>query len=220
VIRISKLQQQWLAKLQEQAYRMQQQQQQAMHSIHDPQLHTPILRHPSISQNQQAVVQLQLVSKELQAAVAQLLAGQVPVALDVQDKQQLGHALTLVQWLQKHAGLLRTFDLQLQCGCGTDAMQAKQAAVVSQLEAALQQAAAANALQLQSFCLKGSAMGASVLQHLPASHLTRLRAEVDVQNSANMQAIAALSGLRSLQLISSDTAAAPDNMLAPLAHLQ
>jgi hypothetical protein len=87
-------------------------QQQAMRSMHDPQLHTPILRHPSISQDQQAVVQLQHLSKDLQAAVAQLLAGQVPVTLGVQQ-EKMQQAFTFMQWLQKHAGLLQSLGLQL-----------------------------------------------------------------------------------------------------------
>jgi hypothetical protein len=193
-------------------------QQQAMHSMHDPELHTPFLRHPSISQDQQAVVQLQQVSKELQAAVAQLLAGQVPVALDVQhDKMQ--QAFTLVQWLQKHAGLLRSLDLQLPRSARR--LEGTCAAIASQLGDALQQAAAASGpLQLLSMSLQGSAVGSGLLQSLPAARLSRLEASLDLRSSASMQAVAALSGLHCLQLSSSDTAAAPDDALAPLSALQ
>jgi hypothetical protein len=199
-------------------------QQQAMHSMHDPQLHTPILRHASISCDQQAVVRLQQVSKELQAAITQVLAGQVPVALAVQDKKQLAHAQLLVQWLQKHAGLLQSLYLQFAaCSNRTDAARVRRAAaVLLQLEAALKQAAAVSPLQLQSFCVKGSAVGAGFLQQLPAAHLTHLCLHLDMYNSSyfSMRAIAALTNLRCLQLDSCDTAAALDNVLAPLGHLQ
>jgi hypothetical protein len=194
-------------------------QQQAMRSMHDPQLHTPVLRHPSIIQDQQAVVQLQQVSKDLQAAVAQLLAGQVPVTLAVQQ-EQMQQAFTFMQWLQKHGGLLQSLDLKLLRTLNRPALDAQHAAAVSQLADALQQAAAAGPLQLQSFVLSGPEVGAGVLQHLPAAHLTRLAAAIDVSNSASMQALAGLSGLRCLQLSSSDTAAASDDVLAPLSALQ
>jgi hypothetical protein len=129
-------------------------QQPAMHRMHDPKLHMPILRHPSICQDQQVVVQLQQVFKELQAVVAQLLVGQVPVVLDVQhDKMQ--QAFTLVQWLQQHAGLLRSLDLQLPRSASRT--EDTCAAIALQLVDALQQAAAASApLQLLTMSLQGS----------------------------------------------------------------
>jgi hypothetical protein len=200
----------------------QQQQQPAMHSMHDPQLNTPILRHPSISCNQQALLQLQQVSKELQAAIAQVLAGQVPVVLAVQDKKQLAHAHALVQWLQKHAGLLQSFDLQFTCSSSTDEARAERAVVLSQLEAALEQAAVVGSLQMQSFCLKGCAVSYAILQQLPAAHLTSLCAHLHMRSSSyiDMLEVAALSSLRCLQLDSCDTAAARDEVLAPLMHLQ
>lgn len=193
-----------------------------MHSMHDPELHTPILRHFSISRDQQAVAQLQLVSKELNAAVSQLLAGQVPVALAVHEKslrradEQIQRVHMLVHWLSKHAGLLQTFDLQLQCRIDAEAAAA---AGYWRVGPALQQAACIRPLQLQSFCLQGILVNAGILEQLPVPHLTRLCADVDVSRYASMQAIAALSGLRCLQLCSSDTAASTDNVLAPLARL-
>jgi hypothetical protein len=190
-----------------------------MHCMHDPQLHDPILRHPIISQDQQVVAQLQQVSKELQAAVAQVLAGQVPVTLAVQQ-EKMQQASKFMQWLQKHAGLLQSLDLQLLRSFSRPGLDAQHAAAVSQLANSLQHAAAAGPLQLQSFSLSGPEVGASVLQHLPAAHLTQLAAAIAVSNSASMQALAGLSGLRCLQLSSSDTAAAPDDVLEPLSALQ
>jgi hypothetical protein len=95
----------------ESSSRMNQQQQLPL-SMHDPPLLVPLLRHPSISQNQQVLAALLQTSQQLQAAVAELLAGQLPVVLHINQLQQ-AHAF--VQWLKKHAGLLLSVELQVPC---------------------------------------------------------------------------------------------------------
>jgi hypothetical protein len=64
------------------------QQQQGILSMHDPRLHAPLLRHPSICQDQQIIAALQQTTKELHAAVAVRLAGQLPVVLHTKQLQQ------------------------------------------------------------------------------------------------------------------------------------
>lgn len=79
-------------------------------SINDPQLQAALLRHPSISQDQQVVAKLLQTSKELQAAVRQCGAGQLPMLLQPIKLQQVqGFA----QWLQKHGHLLRGLSVEL-----------------------------------------------------------------------------------------------------------
>jgi hypothetical protein len=86
--------------------------QQGILSILDPRLHAPLLRHPSINQEQQIIAALQQTSKELHAAVAARLAGQLPVVLCI---KQLQHVQAYVRWLRKHASLLQSLHLQLPC---------------------------------------------------------------------------------------------------------
>jgi hypothetical protein len=88
-------------------------------------------------------------------------------------------------------------------------------------------AAAGVALPMQSFVLAGSTVGPAVLQQLPAGHLTRLQTEVLYSNTASMQAVAALSQLRCLEITGTDTAAAAaaagaayTAALSPLSKLQ
>jgi hypothetical protein len=85
------------------------------------------------------------------------------------------------------------------------------------------QAAAATsaAMKLQSFSLMGYTASAAVLQQLLPEHLTRLSVEVQQNNSANMQAVAALSRLHTLHLRTlADSLSARADVLKPLTCLQ
>ncbi|KAF6257768.1 hypothetical protein COO60DRAFT_1626686 [Scenedesmus sp. NREL 46B-D3] len=57
--------------------------------ISDPCLQDALLRHPSISQHQQVVARLLQASRELQAAVGQRGAGQLPLMLQPRKQQQV-----------------------------------------------------------------------------------------------------------------------------------
>jgi hypothetical protein len=180
-----------------------------------------LLWHPSISQNQQAVAALQQTSQQLQAAVAQWLPGALPVTLHVTRRNQ---AQSFGLWLRKHGGLLQqlavhvagseaskptiTYDRTWPISLGLPASARPQPysrlqdITVTELAHTLQQAAASGPLQLQSFLLTG-ATASSLWHYLPAATLTSLCVQVWDVESENLQAVAALSGLRSLQLSSS-----------------
>jgi hypothetical protein len=139
-------------------------------SLQNPQLLTPLLRHPSFCQDQQVLAQLLQTSKGMQTAVMQLLPRHLPVVLSTSDVPK---ASGLVQWLHKHAGLLQSLDVQLVSSfqrSGTSAWDSS--AFPATLASALQQAAAAKMLQLQSFALSGSLANSSILQPLSAAQLT------------------------------------------------
>jgi hypothetical protein len=197
--------------------------QQGVVGVHDPRLQTPLLRHPGFSQDQQIVAALQQTSKELHAAVAARLAGQLPVVLCT---KQLRHAQAFVQWLGKHASLLQSLHLQLprsHDALGRPSWPAA-AGIAAGLADALQHAATSGALQLQSFELAGVTAGTDLLQQLPAAQLTKLCIGVDFSSSASLQAVAGLTSLRHLELCNTAQAAAttaaaiiPDDVLAPVA---
>ncbi|KAF6254830.1 hypothetical protein COO60DRAFT_282890 [Scenedesmus sp. NREL 46B-D3] len=65
--------------------------------MHEVRLLAPLLRHPSISKDQQVVAALQQTSKELQEAVSARLAGQLPVVLHANKLQQVLPAAQLTQ---------------------------------------------------------------------------------------------------------------------------
>jgi hypothetical protein len=190
-----------------------------------------LLRHPSISQDQQVVAALQATSKPLQAAAARLLRpGTLAGTLHVTRRAQVQ---SLGLWLRKHGSLLRelavhvadskasspsiTFDRTWKRPVPSSKHPFKrlQDTATTELARALQQTAASGMLQLQSFSLTGAAAtcsslgvrkGCACLWHsLPAAALTRLCAQV--RNTAgfhnDLSAVAELSGLRSLQLSSS-----------------
>uniref|UniRef100_A0A383WI33 F-box domain-containing protein n=1 Tax=Tetradesmus obliquus TaxID=3088 RepID=A0A383WI33_TETOB len=166
-------------------------------SILDYRLLKPLLRHPSISQDQQAIAALLQTSKQLQAAVAELLPGKLPVVLHARKPQQ---AAAFASWLQKHGSLLQALTVQWVGGdryCLSNATwrPAAEAAFI----VAVQEAAAAGHLQLQSFTVQGST-ARSILQHLPAAHLTQLTAAAGFYDSNSMDAVRALTNLRSLTL--------------------
>jgi hypothetical protein len=200
------------------------------HSLHNPQLLTPLLHHPSFSQDQHIIAALQATSKQLQTAVAQQPAGQLPVVLCTDAP---GRMQALAQWLQKHAGLCQGLDLKIIHSCdknssfyANDSPRVKDVRwldAVAAVATALQDAAAATrTVKLQSLSLTGSIADAALLQQMPLQQLTQLCVEVDYSSSASLQAVAALTGLRSLQLMVSERypRRAADGVLAPLADLQ
>jgi hypothetical protein len=172
------------------------------HSLYEQQLQTPILRHPSISQDQQAVVRLQQTSKQLQVAMAWLLRGQLPVALHTSQLQQVK---LLAQWLRKHAGLVKSLDV-CYMGPGSDyeTHPNPAAAVARVLESAMAAAATAAApgsLQLQSLSID-VAVEPTLLQHLPAARLTQLDITTSLCREADVAAISRLTSLQELRLTS------------------
>jgi hypothetical protein len=206
---------------------------QASYGLHNPQLLTPLLRHPSISQDQLIIAALQATSKQLQAAVAQQLPEQLPVLLRTNMPSRMQ---ALAQWLQKHAGICQGLELHIiRSSEESDWFYAYQGFLhvkdvrwpdaIAAVSKALQEAAAATGtVRLQSFSLTGfsltgSTAVAALLQQMPAQHLTRLCVEVDYSSSVSLQAVAALTGLHSLRLISSADSAwsVADDTFAPLA---
>jgi hypothetical protein len=116
---------------------------------------------------------LQQSSRQLQAAVAELLAGQLPVAQHIKHWQQ---AQALVGWLSKHACLMQSLQLQLPTAIGSGKSSKGSftyrrwaADIPAAMGGALLHAAAANPLKLQSFELKGAASTPSILWQLPAA---------------------------------------------------
>jgi hypothetical protein len=176
-----------------QAAALLQQQTRSISSMQEPCVQAALLRHPSINKNPQLICALQLTSKDLQAALAELAAGELCLQL---YHRKPHHAESFAQWLQKHAGLLQQLEVAF-CECCTGST----AAALTAFEAGLQQAAASGKLQLQSFSITGNTAGSQVsLQHLPAAHLTHLDAAVDLASAASLQAVAALTGLKKLEL--------------------
>jgi hypothetical protein len=176
---------------------MRQQLQQAACSMSDPQLHTPLLGHPSIAQNWQVVAKLLQTSKELQAAAATVWVGQQQVVLHTGQVQQ---AESFAQWLGKYAGLLHSVDLHVISSIkhgGTRDWEATTAV----LAGALQDAAEQDILQaLRCFSDKGSAANAGVLQALKAAQLTQLAVELHIDDYPAIDAVTALTSLCSLDL--------------------
>jgi hypothetical protein len=163
------------------------------------------------------VAALLQTSQQLQAAVAQLLPGQLPVVLHARKLQQV---TSFAQWLQKHGGLLR--DVAVHVAGGVDIVHAHnkhgwRPAAVAALTAALQQAAAVGPLPLRSFTLKGALATPDLLQQLPAMHLTQLNAEVQLGCRDSRNAVQALSNLHSLTLYDHTAVCAARDMLHLLA---
>jgi hypothetical protein len=188
-----------------------------------PGLQAALLGHPSICQDQQVALKLLQTSKQLQAAVTDVLQGQLSL---IARSQKLEHAASLMQWLQKHACLLQQLEIQLAVKHLDGARKARWSNLITALESALQHAGAASLLKLKAVALGGFTASPGLLQALPAAHLTHLCAEVRLDDSASMQALAALTGLRTLQLRWTDgrfqlfRPPIPENVLAPLAALQ
>jgi hypothetical protein len=169
------------------------------------------------------VAHLQQISKEMQAAVAEWGAARLPVVLHTKQLQQ---AQAFAQWSGKHAGLLQALELQLNFRRAD--MTAHIGAAMAALEPALQAAFAADSMQLQTVSITGSSISASTVESTSAARLTSLRAEVNCHCPSTMQALAALTGPRTLRLTNtaptppqppmwSPPVAAEDDALAPLA---
>uniref|UniRef100_A0A383W0I8 Uncharacterized protein n=1 Tax=Tetradesmus obliquus TaxID=3088 RepID=A0A383W0I8_TETOB len=144
--------------------------------ILDYRLLKPLLRHRSISQDQQAVATLLQTSKQLQAvAVQQLLPGQLPVVLHARKLQQV---TGFAAWLQKHSSWLQELAVHAAGPWMNSKITCWHPAAAAALAAAMQQAAAGGRLQLQSFRLEGCTALPSMLRQLPAAQLTRLHVEL------------------------------------------
>jgi hypothetical protein len=181
-------------------------------SLYESQLQMPLLRHPSISRDLQVVAALQQTSKQLQAAVAQLLQGQLPVVLQASELQRLQ---SFLQWLRSHGGMLQSLDVGSQGATWESDEQYK--ALEDAIVAAASSAEASSHLQLQSLTLHLSAEP-RLLQHLPAAHLTRLRARIRLGCEAAVKAVAGLSRLQELDLDNASICSSvADDALAPLA---
>jgi hypothetical protein len=201
--------------------------------MHDAHLYSPLLRCICANGDLQALLQLQQASKQLQAAVMQILQGQrqLPVAFSTVEEEQL-HALQ--QWLLMHPGLVTCLQLQIDpysmAGSFTQRQHrfAKGAddfigTAVQRAVSSLLATAAEDNIPLQSLTLRGTTASRTFLQQLPAAHLTELHAEVDFDCRTSMQAVAGLSRLQRLMLEGTkrDTdyrhAARTSDALAPLA---
>jgi hypothetical protein len=182
------------------------------HSLYESQLQMPILWQPSISQNLQVVAALQQTSKQLQAAVAQLLRGQLPVVLQTSELPQLR---SFLQWLCRNGGLLQSLDVQSH-GAIWECYE-NYTALEDAIVAAASSAGAANVLQLQSFSL-GLPAEPRLLQHLPAAHLTRLHVRVQLGCETAVKSVAGLTRLQELVLDNASICSSvADDALAPLA---
>lgn len=186
--------------------------------MQDSKVQAALLRHPAVIQDQQVVLALLLTSKQLLAIVAKQCAGQVPAMLQA---QHLKPVLCFTKhWLPKHGGLLRELNVQLGESSSWIYYEKWWSAALVALDTAFMQQ---QDLQLQAFCLRG-APADYILQHLPATCLTRLRASLDFRRASSSNTIAALSrltGLCSLDLTDSrGAAAAGHSALVPIAALQ
>jgi hypothetical protein len=156
-------------------------------SILDHRLQSTLLRHPSISQDQQVVAALLQTSQQLQAAAAQLLPGQLPVVLHARKLQQV---TDFAQWLQKHGGLVQKLAVHLAGGSvNVYSNRGWRPAEAEALTAAMQQATTAtDQLSLHSFAVRGALASSDLLQQLPAAHLTQLHAEVTLRGNGIISA--------------------------------
>jgi hypothetical protein len=203
------------------------------HRLHDPQLHGALLLDSSVAKDQRVWASLLQTSKQLHAAVAQLLCGQLQAVLSTAKVQQ---AEALVCWLCKHARLLQGLDLQLISSIRHGGTLDWSEFTATVLAAALQEAAASGALAgLHSLALRGTSAGPSFMQALPAAQLTKLTVEVFDHDTSAITALATCTALRSLrlrlcrlapgnpgssQLTAAALAAARSAVLQPLAGLQ
>jgi hypothetical protein len=158
------------------------------------------------------VAALQQTSKQLQAAVAQLLRGQLPVVLQTSELSQLR---SFLQWLCRNAGLLQSLNVKSH-GAIWECYE-HYTALEDAIAAAASSAGAANALQLQSFSL-GLPAEPRLLQHLPAAHLTRLHVRIQLGCKTAVKAVAGLTRLLELDLDNASICSSvADDALAPLA---
>jgi hypothetical protein len=206
----------------------------------NPSAYLPLLKHPSVCQDQQVLLLLQQTSKQLQAAIAEHCTAQLPAVVQTQNVPQ---AAAFCSWLRKHCHLLQSLDVQLISSSWLSGT-AVWSTTVDALAAALQDAAAAGANLLQQFALRGSPASVALLQHLSAAQLTQLWFEPEFSASSSsehkrrgssygstitsssepnpaLQQLTLLTTLRCLGLSGKGPAAAEDDLvLAPLASLQ
>jgi hypothetical protein len=180
--------------------------------LHESSLHTPFLLHTSVCEDVLVVTKLQQTSKHLQTAVGQLLQGQLSVELSTVKLQQLQG---FESWLGKHAGLLKRLSLQIDArssadsfsnlpiGFEPDSNSCWLGTAAQRVLRSLLLTAAAGHNEPQSLTFRGTTASVDLLQQLPACHVTELHAEVDLNCSSSMQAVAVLSRLQHLQLIGS-----------------
>jgi hypothetical protein len=231
-----------------QQQQQQQQQQQEDHPpacfFDNPKAYSPLLKHPSICQEQQVLLLLQQTSKQLQAAIAEHCTAQLAAVVRAHKVQQLA---AFCSWLRKHSHLLQHLDVQL-ISTSRLSSTADWSTAVAALAAALRDAAAAGAMHLQQFALHGSPASITLLQQLPAAQLTQLWFDPGFSASSSnsssqqhsrrgssygstvtsssgpnplLQQLASFTALRCLGLSGEGPAAAEDDyVLAPLASLQ
>jgi hypothetical protein len=179
----------------------------------------PFLQHSGFPLDQKTVLNVEQSAKVLQELIARALAGQLPVHLDTNRPRQ---ADEFVQWLRKHAGLVRQLDIslgisnELWYATGTPGSN-RWSGPLAALEGLLKDAAAASALgghdsgspsqqllQLDLFRLAGQPARSSLLQHLSAARLKQLCVQLPTHSSsdtvASVAAIARLPALRCLEL--------------------
>jgi hypothetical protein len=141
------------------------------------------------------VAVLQQTSKQLQAAAAQLLAGQLQVRQLLRKPPQM---TAFAAWLVKHAGLLQ--ELSVQVAGSSDHGHSWHAPAVRALEDAMRQAGPGR-LQLQSFVMQGMAAPSRMLRELSAAQLTRLQADTSIHSYWDaLSKVRALTNLRDLTL--------------------
>jgi hypothetical protein len=205
----------------------------------NPKAYAPLLKHPSICQDQQVLLLLQQTSKQLQAAVAEHCTAQLAAVVQAQEVQQVE---AFSSWLRKHSHLLQRLNVQL-VSTSRLSSTADWSTAVAALAAALQDAAAGGAMHLQEFALRGSPASVTLMQHLPAAQLTQLWCDPGFSASSSnsssrvssydstitsssgpnptLQELTSLTALRCLGLSGKGSAAAEDDhVLAPLAGLQ
>jgi hypothetical protein len=188
-----------------------------------PEVQMVLLHHPSISKDQQVLLQLLQTSKDLAAAAKQQCSGQLPAALCTDHPH---HVLWFAhRWLPKHAGLLQSLELQLEDHSDIrayDGGTAKWSAAVEEVAEALKLCARQRLqnVTLQSLTLSGCPPG-PLLLHLPAEHLTRLCAAVDFSSADSARHVARLTELRILDMSGGEPYKdSSDGALAPLCRLQ
>jgi hypothetical protein len=156
------------------------------------------------------VAALLQTSQQLQAAVAQLLPGQLPVVMHARKLQQV---TDFAHWLQKHKNMLQTLAVHAVGGSShTHNASGWRPAAEAALTAAT---LSVRPLPLRVFVMTGALASAHLLQQLPAAQLTQLRAEVDMSSRGSMTAVRALSNLCSLDLYDPHFHAAATDSLLP-----
>jgi hypothetical protein len=183
--------------------------------LYEQQLQTPILRHPSICNDRQVVALLQQTSKQLQAAVASLLRGQLTVVMHITQLQQVK---LLAVWLRRHAALAKSLEVCYMGPVSECKQHIEDAEAANALESAIAAAATAAApgsLQLQSLTVSVP-ITQNLLQHLPAAHLTQLDVATSFRVDETAKALARLTRLQELRLANTDLVPEHENTMQQL----